>query len=44
MHTKISKVSNIISRVIAGLLTAIFLFSASEKLYLNPELLKMKLS
>ncbi|MCK9641634.1 MAG: DoxX family protein [Prolixibacteraceae bacterium] len=34
---KISKTSNIISWVIAGLLTALFLFSASGKLFLHPE-------
>jgi hypothetical protein len=37
MHTKISKVRNIVSWAIAGLLTAMFLFSASGKLFLNPE-------
>ncbi|MCK9412375.1 MAG: DoxX family protein [Prolixibacteraceae bacterium] len=34
---KISKASNIVSWVIAGLLTALYLFSASGKLFLHPE-------
>jgi len=34
---KISKSSNIASWVIAGLLTALYLFSASGKLFLHPE-------
>jgi len=34
---KISKTSNIVAWVIAGLLTALYLFSASGKLFLHPE-------
>ena len=34
---KISKTNSIISWVIAGLLTALYLFSASGKLFLHPE-------
>ncbi len=34
---KISKSSKIVSWVIAGLLTALYLFSASGKLFLHPE-------
>lgn len=34
---KISKTSNIVSWAIAGLLTALYLFSASGKLFLHPE-------
>lgn len=34
---KISKTSNIAAWVIAGLLTALYLFSASGKLFLHPE-------
>jgi len=37
MNTKISKVSNIVSWVIAGLLTALYFFSATGKLVLHPE-------
>lgn len=37
METKISKSSKIVSWVIAGLLTALYLFSASGKLFLHPE-------
>ena len=37
MKTEISKASNISSWVISGLLTALFLFSASGKLFLHPE-------
>jgi len=37
MKTEISKTSKIVSWVIAGLLTALFLFSASGKLFLHPE-------
>ncbi|MDD3322391.1 MAG: DoxX family protein [Paludibacter sp.] len=44
MTTNISKVSNIIAWVISGLLTALFLFSASGK-FLHPEQMEqMKLS
>jgi len=35
--TEISKTSKIIAWVIAGLLTALFLFSATGKLFLHPE-------
>lgn len=37
MKTEISKTSKIVSWVIAGLLTALFLFSATGKLFLHPE-------
>jgi len=37
MSTEISKTKNIISWVIAGLLTALFVFSTSGKLFLHPE-------
>jgi DoxX-like family len=37
MTTKISKTSNIAAWIIAGLLTALYLFSASGKLFLHPE-------
>jgi hypothetical protein len=37
MKTEISKISKIVSWVIAGLLTALFLFSATGKLFLHPE-------
>ncbi|MDR3653647.1 MAG: DoxX family protein [Paludibacter sp.] len=37
MKTEISKTSKIIAWVIAGLLTALYLFSASGKLFLHPE-------
>ncbi len=44
MKTEISKSAKIISRVIAGLLTALYLFSASAKLFLHPEqMVQMKL-
>ncbi|MEI7828827.1 MAG: DoxX family protein [Prolixibacteraceae bacterium] len=41
METKISKSANITSWVIAGLLTALYLFSASGKLFLHPEQMDM---
>ncbi len=37
MNTEISKTNKIIAWVISGLLTALFLFSASGKLFLHPE-------
>jgi hypothetical protein len=37
MKTEISKTSKIVSWVIAGMLTALYLFSASGKLFLHPE-------
>ena len=37
MNTEISKSRNIAAWVIAGLLTALYLFSASGKLFLHPE-------
>ena len=37
MKTEISKTSNLAAWVIAGLLTALYLFSASGKLFLHPE-------
>lgn len=37
MKTQISKTSNIVAWVIASLLTALYLFSASGKLFLHPE-------
>jgi hypothetical protein len=37
MNTEISKSAKIASWVIAGLLTALYLFSASGKLFLHPE-------
>jgi len=37
MKTEISKTSNIAAWIIAGLLTALYLFSASGKLFLHPE-------
>ncbi len=37
MKIEISKTSKIVSWVIAGILTALFLFSASGKLFLHPE-------
>lgn len=37
MKTEISKTNKIIAWVISGLLTALFLFSASGKLFLHPE-------
>jgi len=37
MSTQISKTRNIAAWVIAGLLTALYLFSASGKLFLHPE-------
>jgi len=37
MKTEVSKTTNIIAWVISGLLTALFIFSASGKLFLHPE-------
>jgi hypothetical protein len=37
MKTEISKTNKIIAWVISGLLTALYLFSASGKLFLHPE-------
>ena len=37
MSTEVSKTNKIIAWVISGLLTALFLFSASGKLFLHPE-------
>ena len=37
MKTEISKTSNIAAWIIAGLLTALYFFSASGKLFLHPE-------
>jgi len=37
MKTEITKTSKIIAWVISGLLTALYLFSASGKLFLHPE-------
>ena len=37
MNTEISKTSKIASWIIAGLLTALYLYSASGKLFLHPE-------
>lgn len=37
MNTEISKSRNIAAWIIAGLLTALYLFSASGKLFLHPE-------
>lgn len=37
MKTEISKTTKIVSWVIAGLLTALYLYSASGKLFLHPE-------
>lgn len=37
MSTEISKTSKIVAWIISGLLTALFLFSASGKLFLHPE-------
>ena len=37
MKTEISRTNSIIAWVIAGLLTALYLFSASGKLFLHPE-------
>jgi hypothetical protein len=37
MKTEISKSSNIAAWIIAGLLTALYFFSASGKLFLHPE-------
>lgn len=37
MNTEISKISKIVAWAVAGLLTALFLFSASGKLFLHPE-------
>ena len=43
--TKISKIREIVAWVIAGLLTALYLFSASGKLFLHPEqMAQMKLA
>ncbi len=45
MSTEISKTSKIIGWVIAGKLTALYLFSASGKLFLHPEqMAQMKLA
>ena len=45
MSTQISKTRKIIGWVIAGLLTALYLYSASSKLFLNPEQMEqMKLA
>jgi len=45
MNTQISKTRKIIGWVIAGLLTALFLYSASGKLFLHPEQMEqMKLT
>jgi len=45
MKTKISLIRNIIAWVIAGLLTALFLYSAAGKLFLHPEQMEqMKLA
>jgi len=45
MSTEISKTRKIIGWVIAGLLTALFLYSASGKLFLHPEQMEqMKLT
>ena len=45
MNTQISKTRKIIGWVIAGLLTALFLYSASGKLFLHPEQMEqMKLN
>jgi hypothetical protein len=44
METKISKPAQITSWVIAGLLTALYLYSASGKLFMHPEMMdQMKL-
>ena len=37
MKTQISKTNNIVAWIIASLLTALYLFSASGKLFLHPE-------
>ena len=45
MSTEISKTNKIIGWVIAGMLTALYLFSASGKLFLHPEqMAQMKLA